>query len=59
LDLGNLINGWSDDPVELHPFDFHFRAVHIIKRWIAVGFLPMKDERECGKGPIGEILIGT
>jgi hypothetical protein len=38
LDLGNLVNG---DPVELRPFDFHFRVECIIKTWIAVGFLPM------------------
>jgi hypothetical protein len=41
MDLGNLVNGWPDDPVELQPFDCHFNTKQIIKTWIAVGFMPM------------------
>jgi hypothetical protein len=41
FDLGNLVNGWSEDPVELRPFDFHFTKERIINTWKAVGFLPM------------------
>ena len=41
FDLANLVNGWLDDPVELHPFDCHFTKEGIIRLWIAVGFLPI------------------
>ncbi len=41
MDLGNLVNGWPDDPMELQPFNCHFNAERIIKTWIAVGFMPM------------------
>ena len=41
FDLGNMVNCWPDDPVELRPFDCHFTPDRIIKTWIAVGFLPM------------------
>jgi len=41
FDLGNLVNGWPEDPVELRPFDFHFTKERIIKTWKAFGFLPM------------------
>ena len=41
LDLGNLVNGWPDDPIELRPFDCHFNPERIIKTWLAVGFMPM------------------
>jgi hypothetical protein len=41
FDLGNLVNGWPEDPVELRPFDFHFKKERIIKTWKAVGFLQM------------------
>jgi hypothetical protein len=41
FDLGYLVNGWPEDPVELRPFDFHFTKERIIKTWKAVGFLPM------------------
>ena len=27
LDLGNLVNGWPDDPIELRPFDCHFNPI--------------------------------
>jgi hypothetical protein len=40
-DLGNLVNGWPDDPIEDCPFDFHFSKDSIIKSHIAVGFMPM------------------
>jgi hypothetical protein len=40
-DLGNLVNGWPDDPIEDRPFDFHFSKDGIIKSHIAVGFMPM------------------
>jgi hypothetical protein len=30
LDLGNLVNGWPDDPIEDCPFDLHFSAKGII-----------------------------
>jgi hypothetical protein len=41
FDLANLVNGWSDDPVELHSFDYHFTKEGIIRSWIAVMFLPI------------------
>ena len=41
FDLGNLVNGWPEDPVELRPFDFYFTKERIIKTWKVVGFLPM------------------
>ena len=58
FDLGNLVNGWPEDAVELRLFDFHFMMERIIKTWKAVGFLPMtgnavKDPKvryEMGKG---------
>ena len=40
-DLGAIVNGYPDDPVELRPFDYCFTKEKIIKSWIAVGFLPM------------------
>ena len=40
-DLSFIVNGYSNDPVELHPFDHCFTKENIIKTWIAVGFLPM------------------
>ena len=40
-DLGNLVNGWPDDPIKDHPFDFHFSKDSIIRSHIAVGFMPM------------------
>ena len=40
LDLGNVINGFPGDPVELRPFDFCFTQEKIIKTWIKVGFMP-------------------
>jgi len=43
FDIGNLVNGWPEDPVELRPFDFHFTKERIIKTWKAVGFLPITD----------------
>ena len=39
--LGNLVNGWPDDPIENRPFDFYFSQDSIIKSHIAVGFMPM------------------
>jgi hypothetical protein len=40
-DLGHLVNGWPDDPIEDRPFDFHFSKKSIIRSHIAVGFMPM------------------
>ena len=40
-DLGHLVNGWPDDPIEDRPFDFHFSKQSIIRSHIAVGFMPM------------------
>jgi hypothetical protein len=37
----HAVNGWPEDPVELHPFDFHFTKERIIRTWNTVGFLPM------------------
>jgi hypothetical protein len=44
LDLGNLVNGWPDDPIEDCPFDRHFSAEGIIRSHIAVGFMPMTGQ---------------
>ena len=41
LDLGNIVNGFSDDPIELRPFDYSFRRGTIVNTWKAVGFVPM------------------
>ena len=41
LDLGNLVNGWPDDPIELRPFDCLFNPKWVIKTWLAVGFMPV------------------
>lgn len=40
-DLSFIVNGYSNDPIELRPFDHCFTKENIIKTWIAVGFLPM------------------
>jgi hypothetical protein len=40
LDLGNVINGFPGDPLELCPFDFCFMQENIIKKWIKVGVMP-------------------
>jgi hypothetical protein len=40
-DLGHLVNGWPDDPIEDRPFDVHFSKKSIIRSHIAVGFMPM------------------
>jgi hypothetical protein len=44
LDLGNLVNGWPDDPIEDCPFDRHFSREGIIRSHIAVGFMPMTGQ---------------
>jgi len=36
-DLANLVNGWTEDPLELHSFDYHFTKEGIVRSWIAVG----------------------
>jgi hypothetical protein len=56
--LANLVNGWPDDPVEWHPFDYPFTKEGIIGSWLAVGFLLMtrkaaedpKLRRKLGEG---------
>ena len=40
-DLSFIANGYSNDPIELRPFDHCFTKENIIKTWIAIGFLPM------------------
>ena len=40
-DLARIVNGFSNDPIELRPFDNCFTEAKIVKTWIAVGFLPM------------------
>lgn len=42
-DLGHLVNGWLDNPIEDSPFDFHFSKQSIIRSHIAVGFMPMME----------------
>ena len=37
-DLARIVNGFSNDPIELRPFDNCFTESKIIKTWIAVGF---------------------
>ncbi len=41
MDLGNLVNGWRDNPVDFQLFDCHFNAKQIMKTWIAVGYMTM------------------
>ena len=41
IDLGNVVNDFAGDPVELCPFDFCFMQEKNIKTWIVVGFMPM------------------
>jgi len=40
-DLSVIVNGYSNNPIELRHFDHCFTKENIIKTWIAVGFLPM------------------
>ena len=40
-DLGNIVNGFPNDPVENRPFDYCFTQENIIKTWVRVGFMPM------------------
>ncbi len=44
-DLGNLVNGWPNNRVELQLFDCHLNPKWIIKSWIAVEFMSMMGNR--------------
>lgn len=64
LDLGNIVNGFPGDPIELRPFDYSFQKETIIRTWKAVGFVPMtanavndpKVRHELGDGGAPDVV---
>ena len=41
LDLGHMVNGYPDDPIDLRPYDKTFTRSNILQWWRKAGFLPM------------------
>ena len=41
LDLGNMVNGYPDDPIDLRPYENTFTRPNILQWWRKAGFLPM------------------
>ena len=58
LDLGNMVNGYEGDKINMRPFDYCFQKQTIINTWKKVGFIPMtanavndsKVRHELGEG---------